>query len=74
MISHKINYNFILFTGPIILLSHFEMLNRTISTLAHRKNTKISTPHPDRTGQKRATVQSGRSREYGGEFPGGRSP
>jgi hypothetical protein len=30
MIPHKINYNFILFTGPIILLSHFEMLNRII--------------------------------------------
>jgi hypothetical protein len=36
-------------------------------------NTVLS-PHPDRTGQKRATVQSGRLREYGGEFPGGGSP
>jgi hypothetical protein len=72
MISHKINYNLNLFTGPIILLSHFEMLNRTISTLKHRTNSKISTPH--RTGQKRAIAISHRFGEYGGEFPGSGSP
>jgi hypothetical protein len=61
MISHNINYNFILFTGPIILLSHFEMLNRTISTLEHRTA-------PDKN------VLAISQREYGGEFPGSGSP